>query len=363
MYKTSKYNSIIPLQDKMYYINALKGAVFPVKREEHRTLKALFSDPITFELEYPSVFNQFFQWGFFTDSDEKEEMLFYYRYLDEVVNNSGLHLSLLLEKNDPIDTTFMECLKTYISAQLASRSISSLTLEWNGNHLLSCFDTHIYPFSKTVEAMCKEKKLDFYNQLNIAVSCNPRIHNKLFHDKGVPTYDKHHSTIRSLCENSGSFDINLRIVRTADEEQYNSFTASLVNNERVRYLPVAHTDRNPKMGKIFYIRKESIHCARKNLILINSNAEVFSSYVNYINNAQTGNLDANGNIKWKTLQREKELAIPWFNNRICKKCPYLPLLVQVCCNYQIKNDMLICPLKNHIITVENILTLITGKTK
>ena len=73
MYKLSKYNYFVPYRDKMLYYNSLRRSSFVMTLAEHQKIRKLFEDPVSFGLEFPSVFAQFYNWGFFTDSYTNEE--------------------------------------------------------------------------------------------------------------------------------------------------------------------------------------------------------------------------------------------------------------------------------------------------
>ena len=56
MYKLSKYNYVIPYNDRMIYFNGISLQTFSVSLKEHEKLQSLFQDLISFEINYTSVF-------------------------------------------------------------------------------------------------------------------------------------------------------------------------------------------------------------------------------------------------------------------------------------------------------------------
>ena len=67
MYKISKYNYYVDLDDSVIYFNGFTGVLFPIKKTEHDRIQSLFKDCISFEINYPSVFNKLKEWGFIVD--------------------------------------------------------------------------------------------------------------------------------------------------------------------------------------------------------------------------------------------------------------------------------------------------------
>lgn len=360
MYKQSKYNYTFPVKDKIYYVNTLRRTAFPMKKDEHKRIKALFGDPITFELEYPSVFKQFFQWGFFVNSNIKEEKILYYQFVDEYIHRKDFQISILVEKHKPMDDQFIQSLELYITEIINSNSSSSITIIWNGNNILSFFDSYILPFSKEIEKICKLKGITFNIELNIAISNNPIIHNKIFHEKGIPTYDKYISIIDRILADLPYFNLNLNIFYNKEEE-LDLLKLKLKDKVNLFFEDITKLKINP--DTLLYIKKDLLYCARKNMVLIDSSYHVFSSYIQYTDKTPVGNLNSEGKIEWQLLKRERDLAVPWFSNNECERCKLLPLYKQVCCNYQITYNTIVCPVKCKAISVEKAILSIIETVK
>ena len=362
MYKQSKYNYLFFEKNKVYYVNTLRRTAFPMKKEEHERMKAFFADPITFDLEYPSVFKQFFKWGFFTDSSVQEDMLVYYQFLDEYVHNDELTISILIDKQDTITSDFTKRLKKYVSEHINNSSINSVVLEWNGNNILAFFDSFIKPLYKELQTICRTKNKKLCCKLNIALSSNPTIHNKIFHEKGIPTFEKYVSIIKSIQKNNPDIRLNLKVFYK-NQKEFADLKRLLKNGSKSKVNISGEKMKEFNPDVIHFVNSELIYCPRKNLILLNSNANVFSSYIAYKDKISVGDLNTEGEIEWDVFKREQDLARPWFFNKECKNCNLLPFLKLTCCNHQITQNTIICPVKSGTISAENVIRSIIGLEK
>ncbi len=313
-------------------------------------------------MEYPSVFKQFFQWGFFTDSTIQEEMLVYYQFLDKYVYKDELKISIFIENQDTITSGFTERLKKYIFGSINNSPVNSVVLEWSGNNILSFFDSHIEPSYKELQIICQARNKNFHCNLNIALSANPVIHNKIFHEKGIPTFEKYVSKIKLIHENTPEINLNLKIFYKTKKE-LTVFKRLLKKNRKSKINISEEEIKKFSPNTILFVNEESIYCPRKNLILLNANANVFSSYITYNDKIPVGNLNSEGKIEWDIFKREQDLARPWFFNKECKNCKLLPFLKLTCCNHQITQNTIICPVKSGIISEENVIRSIIGIAK
>lgn len=348
MYKKSKYNYTHFYDNKIYCLNLLRGIGFPLKKEEYQKVNKLLHDPITFELEYPSIFKQFYKWGFIVDSTEKEEYFIYSKYINQYINNTELHLVILQEKETIIDEVFTSKLKQYINTLLKSQYITSLKIEWIGNNLLSYFYPHLFLLFTELKKNCDLTKLDFIFKLNIIIANNPILHNKLFHKFGAPTYDIYISMLKKIHKSIADVIVNLEVIQL-DEKEIEHFHLDFKSgkNFEVIFKPYVVVVSNLNLIHSNY--------ARKNLIIINSYNQIFSKFSDLIEKKPVGYLSGSGDIEWQVKKREKDLIYPWFLNRECNRCKFLPLLLTTCCNFQINGHNILCPLKNKTISADNLI--------
>lgn len=356
MYKQSKYNYFFPYKDKVYYINTLRGTSFPMKEAEHRRMKRLFRDPITFELEYPSVFRQFFEWGFFVDSSVREEWHTYYQFVDTYVNADDLYMAVLIGKDQVIDSAWIGRLRTYILREIDASSFRSVTLAWNGNHLFSFFEEQIYPLIREIEAACRERQIDCRHQFNMAMACDAVIHNKLFHRKGVPTYSEHISTMRFIADLPEPIRLNVLLLYK-NNVSLEPFQAEWKGIESMTLLPKELKDGEVKPANdIYYVEKTSLAFARKNLLLIDPELAVYSTYMQYKMKRPVGRLHAEGILEWQALKREQDLFFPWFvRDKRCQRCKHFPVIKHLCAEYQVNERIGMCPVKNGIVSIDTLL--------
>ena len=128
MYKTSNYNWVVPYHSKLIYFNGLSKRSFVLNRDEYDRIKKQFQDLITFDLEYPSVFRQFKEWGFIVEEGLDELNSIRFDYMNEVFNNRNYKLSILVEES--IDETFAYSIDRHLKEMCEREKISSLYIEF-----------------------------------------------------------------------------------------------------------------------------------------------------------------------------------------------------------------------------------------
>ena len=132
MYKSSKYNYFVPHRNKIIYYNSLRHSSFIMTMAEHEKIQKLFEDPVSFSLEFPSVFSQFHNWGFFTDSYTNEEAVFRYLYNRDIVFHSDYHLVLVNKAQKEFSPKFTEYATKHINQIIYSKYIRRICIEWRG---------------------------------------------------------------------------------------------------------------------------------------------------------------------------------------------------------------------------------------
>ena len=130
MYKTSHYNLFIPYQNRILYYNTLFGANFMLSRNEHKKIQEHFLDPIRFELESPSVFKQFMEWGFIIEESVCELDIIRFRHNENVFRNRDYHLMLLLTGAYAIRPELIQALKNHVALMIEKEHVTSLLIDW-----------------------------------------------------------------------------------------------------------------------------------------------------------------------------------------------------------------------------------------
>lgn len=92
MYKLSNYNFCVPYNHRMVYFNGITSKVLSLSQEEHNKLTLLFTDLISFEINYNSVFQLFKRWGFIIDEQLNEIDVLRYRNRQAVFLDRRYHL-------------------------------------------------------------------------------------------------------------------------------------------------------------------------------------------------------------------------------------------------------------------------------
>ena len=384
MYKLSEYNSFVPYKGKILYFNAVTKSNFTLTSKEHDRMKRLFADPISFSLEYPSVFNQFYKWGFIVDSEINELSFIRYKYHESLFSNI-YHIVVTNTWENEISQEFIDILKLHLIHVIQNTSIECICLEWRGQNILSCFDKYILPVSQYVEKLSNQRGLRLLNQLEINASNNESLHNKLFHDKGKPTYYSLIEQVQKITSNL-NFTINLRVQALPySEEDARIFLQQFSKREKIylvwkRYesnigadLPiVANKKGKNKSGVAFTIGSQEAteinpevwiktYIPRSNFINIWPDRKVSmepyqeDSNFHRKSNKQEGFLNEDGKIDWDNARRELILSQPWFENQMCTACKYLPLFIYRCINYKIDEKSIVCPIRNNLVIPESIM--------
>ena len=139
MYKTSNYNWFIPYNGNLIYYNGLSKSSFVLNRDEHDKMKKQFEDLITFDLEYPSIFKQFKEWGFIVEEGLDELNIIRFDYMNEVLNNRNYKLSIIIEES--VDELFVSSISNHVQDMCVREKITSLHLEFIINEI--CDSIHI----------------------------------------------------------------------------------------------------------------------------------------------------------------------------------------------------------------------------
>jgi len=211
MYKISQYNYFVPYRDKMLYYNSLRRSSFVMTLAEHQKIRKLFEDPVSFGLEFPSVFAQFYNWGFFTDSYTEETAVFRYLYNRDIIFNSDYHLVLVNIAKQEFSSGFVESVAKHINQALCSKEIKRICIEWRGYNVLDTFENRIQPLFNRAKKMCKIAGIELTGQIEVKLSNNAVIHNKLYHKKGIPTYETTFQAIRHITAKYPEYQLQVHV--------------------------------------------------------------------------------------------------------------------------------------------------------
>jgi len=378
MYQPSQYNYFVPYRGKIIYYNSLRRSSFAMTTAEHQKIRKLFEDPISFSLEYPSVFKQFYQWGFFVDAYTNEASLFRYQYNKDVVFNSRYHLVLVSTPQQEFSTANIELIVKHIKQVLDLKEISALCVEWRGRNVLNGFKTFIYPLYNRAKKLCEKQSVDFSGQIEINLSNNETIHNKLYHNKGVPTYEQTLQAVRYVHRQFPCFRLRVRVNAfsfgvAARENFLNQFDDDA--RKRIHWVwepQEMWQGVAEKTNNVAFYRKclnegceefnpeqtYALLAPRKNVAVICPDRNVYMMSVHLDFTQETpaeGTLsETDGTIHWEEAAREKRLSQLWFGLKECTDCRHLPLFAGVCPLLFIKAGQ-ICPIDNHLIEPETMI--------
>lgn len=389
MYKLSKYNYYIPYEDKIIYLNTLSKINFTMTHQEHSRMQKIFTDPISFSLEYPCTFRMFHNWGFFVDSEIEELSTIRYKYYEELFS-SLYHIVITNFWNCKITEEFIESLKAHLNYVSQNLPIKSICIEWNGFKILDYFDKYIYPVSQYVQEICKKREIDLINQIEVQASNNEKLHERLYNNKGKATYNFTFEYLHKI-NSCSDFIIKLQIKALSNQEtDILAFISQFSKKEKIYLVWEKYCKSNNEKtcsSKKDDLQKKISELQKK--IQLNSNVWQVNTLprVNYLNICPNGNvfmmplkknpllnmeqenkksigqLTQYGKIEWDGERRNKILSQPWFENQICNSCKYLPLLMGTCVNYKIRHNSIICPIINDFIDFDSIAIALYKKLK
>lgn len=261
MYKLSSYNFCVPYYHRMVYFNGITSKVFSVTREEHDKLMSLFTDLISFEINYNSVFQLFKEWGFIIDEQLNEIDVLRYRnrqavFLDRcyhlVINPTlecNFHCWYCYEKHPKgsMNADIVERCKRHIWHMVTCEKITGLNLMWFGGEPLLYFNEVVYPIGLYAKELCAENHIPFYhyattnaykineemvakmqeigfNGFQITIDGDQERHDKIRNERGKPTFDIIMRNVNLLCENLENARITLRVNYDNETLQVSDFT-------------------------------------------------------------------------------------------------------------------------------------------
>lgn len=248
MYKLSKYNYFIPNKERIIYFNGLSGNVFSVSQKEHEFIQEKFVDPISFQIQYDSVFRKFQEWGFIINEGTNELDYIRLRNRRAVFSNKFYRLVInptqdcifrcwYCYEDHPkghMSTDTVEQVKKHILWMVENEKISGLFLDWFGGEPLMYFNKVIYPIAQYAGDLMKKNDLPFQhhittnaylitpkmigqfkeiglNTFQITIDGDEQRHNTIRNINGKPCFARIMENIVSLCESLPDVSIGLRV--------------------------------------------------------------------------------------------------------------------------------------------------------
>jgi len=378
MYKTSAFNYFVPYRNKIIYYNSLRRSSFVMTMAEHQKIRKLFEDPISFGLEFPSVFAQFQNWGFFTDSYTDELAIFRYFYNKDFVFNNDYHLVLVNTAQQNFSDGFVESITKHINQILNSKEVKRICIEWRGYNVLDVFETGIKPLFNKAKKMCVAESIELTCQIEVKMSNNEVIHNKLYHRKGIPTFQTTLQAIRQITVRNPEYRFKLQVDAFPSDLDAKENFLKILSGISLEHI---HLVWNPFKTNKTSVEDNSISsliqnrlkedfeeinsgltyplmAPRKNLAIIYPDNKAYMSVQPDIpqemQEAQGTLNESDGVIKWNEPEREKILSQIWFERKKCVSCKHLPLFSQICPLLIIKAGI-ICPIDNKMIDPETMI--------
>lgn len=368
MYRQSSYNYFIPYcEGKVLYYNAHKRTGFLMGRAEHERIQLRFDDPISFELEYPTVFRHFEKLGFFVEEGTDEIAALRFAYNKEVVYNPEVHMVLCITGEMSAMPEFVEAVKKHIDRVAGTLHPPLLCLEWTGEGILNRYEELVEPVTMYAEAACSQSGIRFRGQMAVEMEVDRTIHDKLHHDKGIPTY---HHTIRKIKEiSSRNPDLALLLVtgypdgEACDKEAFAgifSACGNVILKWRLKEYRLAALAKAtgfplcPGCGEVEDDRWYRLKWPRLHQYTIVSDGEVYVGKPEKRHPALWGRLSDDGTVDWDEQKRAQVLGMPWFETETCRSCKHLLLFSPICS--QISNGKEgACPLKLGVVTPEKLI--------
>jgi hypothetical protein len=339
---------------------------------EHKSLQKIFADPISFELEEASTFEQFYESGFFVDLFTDELSLFRYKYFKEIIFNNSYHLVIVNTPEHELSSAFMEMLQRHMALVASSKVIGNICIEWQGSHILDYFESRIQPFAKYAGKVCSAAGMPLRNQVGVSMSSNEVIHDKLYHKKGVPTYRQTVENLRRICAQGPNCNFRLTVLArpyaTTDMEVFwSQFSPDAQRRINLVWQPYKLNEANvdaasesTTLSNRGNTEKNGGLCQQllpprlHQVILYTDNSIYMAVPFKSGEDKPQGVLCEDGSIRWNELERENMLSKQWFENHKCRGCKHLPLLVGICSKQKVPLGM-ICPIDNNLVTPDSVI--------
>lgn len=343
MYKQSDYNYFVPYrEDKVIYYNAVTRNSFVMSRAEHERIHAQFADPISFELGFPTVFLRFKEWGFFVEEGVEETAVLRFRHNREVLYSPEVHIVVCITKEMQEREMLVAAIKKHVDNLANATRPPLVCIEWTGEGVLGCYEEVMVPVINHAQTVCRQQGIALRLQMQIEMEADEVIHDKLHHDKGIPTYRATVRLVEKLCSDLPDVQVLVEVGFTAGEEpdkaafteaftaRKNLLFAWIPKNYQVAKLAKAGVAFCSGGGEVEEDNWYQLQSPRLNQYAILDNGNVYSGKPKDANAKPWGSLTGEGKIEWDEPRRAQVLGTPWFETEKCRKCKHLYLFSSVC---------------------------------
>lgn len=345
MYKESQYNYFVPYKNgRVIYYNAVTRKCFDMSETEHKQIQTLFADPISFDLCYPSVFQEFINLGFFIEENYEEIAFLRYRYNQETVYNSEFHVVLCINKTIENPQTYINKIKLHIDMLFHTNIPPLFCLEWNGIAL----SKHFYDICLPILHYAKEKCNHFH------ITFHPQVATKInLEEKNII------NMVKELCVRVPYCIFLIRLNSNKSYEELHM--PSSIKNLLIDFKSTQNTiwdTKNFTLAPLCVVCdfRESdlwypLKSPRINQYTIDCNGNVYLGKPFYAYIQPIGALTDNGTIQWNNQLRIQTLGNPWFEKEKCKRCKHLFLYSPICS--QLHTNL--CCTDLNIISIEDVI--------
>jgi len=391
MYRPSRYNQFIKYKNKYLYFNALTKSNFLMTCGEHAKIQEQLKDPISFSFQFPSIFSKFKEWGFIIESDVSEFDVIKFRHFSELFSPVNYHIAVNLCDQILLDVkmeNFVLLLGKYVKNKMKDQP-KSICIEWILGDAVSYRNIVVHT-NKYIKQLCAKNDVIFYSQADLTdaildehliAGCqkidirNFRLSFIIDHKMGderfsIDDLQKVDSLMEKIdtifLHSAGTLYLDSVFHSEIPVEKIVAFFSRIPENVRkqiqIRILLHGRTSTQQHIQVFKEVSSLGFQLhfpAWKNMatcpehITIASDGNVFfDRYVDYDETRKIGKLNVEGDIDWDETKKAFYYGRVWFDNELCKECPYLGILKDFCKDYVIYHSnslSLNCPVKFGII--------------
>ncbi len=390
MYQLSRYNKYIRYKNKFLYFNALTQCNFLMTSEEHDKIQEQLKDPITFALQYPTVFAKFKSWGFIIESDVSEFDVIRFRHFSELFSPASYHMVINICDQMLLDGKmehFVLVLGRFIKNMIKNRP-KPICLEWILGDAVSYKEITVYT-NKYIKQLCSKNEIPLYSQADLTdaeldnnmVAAYKNIDLKNFRLRvliaqksreehiGIDDLPKLNWLIEKihtiLQYSDGTLLIDAVFQTEIPVEKTVAFFNRICTELRNRIQVVLVLHGKTTIQQYHHAVKEvsglgfnlqpiawkNMTISPENITITTDGNVFFDRYVEYDETRKIGKLNPEGIIEWDEVKKAFYYGRIWFDNEQCKECPYLYIMRDFCKDYVFHygNRLVVnCPMKNGI---------------
>jgi uncharacterized protein len=422
--EASYYNYIAPYGNKYLCLNGVSGRILALEKNAFDLFSELLVDQDK-RSEYPTLVNKMLDGRFLVNNKEEDINLLRERNR-EVISN---HDSYILTINPTMDCNFkcwycyekhkeggmskitMRRIQKFVHNLFMRPDIRNFSLGWFGGEPLLHFDDVVYPLSRYIQYIAKEKGIIFSNSMTtngflftdemikrcveinlesfeITIDGNRNIHDRVRNQNGEPSFDRIMSNCIKLMSQSKDIRITLRVNYTSHSLIGNNYAEiiamvpmDLRSRVMVQFQRVWQTyekeGSDTEVMQSLSMNKASLEDAgftvshntqfsiykgnvcygdKPNYTNINFDGKIFRCTAQDYNPQDSfGFINEDGNIVWTNDKFKSIDGKANFENELCLNCKILPLCGGPCFNkrlYMERNNILFCPMKKSDIKID-----------